>query len=350
MAFFSKSPDARLRFIEANMPTDRIVLHLHPKNLRRAPLAGHVVSVSYEDVTKRDVWLRINSLISDDTFLVLENPSRYPKITSEKVKFLRRLSMRFRGDRILTDIVPFTESVEYLYTPYSYLGREILGYPHWYAFRENYQEIDASGKVVNALDFDVLARKAATVTRIDYAHFLAQDRHVVPVTETDGELTRYADKRELLFAKAAENTEGNYSPQKIITRLADLTHSFDSRMRALLDLAATLKGETVIFTNLLSYAKTAQRALKAAGHDHCRATSYQIGDPGISTARNVVYMESPIVHAFYFLDVESAIRDDCSVYHMLGETGVDKHLHTLITHEITQIDGFTTALWEATHV
>lgn len=359
-AFFSKSPQARRRFIEGWLAqkSGRTALHLHPKNLPRERYAQGVVLAAYEDITKTDVWLRINSLISDDTFLILENPSRYPKITSEKVKFLRRLSMRFRGERIITDIVPFTLSVEYLYTPYSYLGREILGYPHWYAFRENYQEIDASGQVVNGLDFPVLAGKAAPVTAIDYAHFLAQDRATVCFSETAAEHARYAEKKTQLFDdwdKKGEDGENTGvaagPPQKIVTRLADRAHAFSSRRDCLVDTVRQLLDETpgqvIAVTNLQSYAQEAQRLLKAAGlPDRARVTSYQIGAEKTdwSHAGAVVYAESPIVHSFYRLDIEAALPPGCKTRTLLGTTGVDKYLHDLITDETTQIDNFCSAL------
>lgn len=362
-AFFSKCPTARQRFVQewvgwhqANHP-GATVLHLHPKNVARAPYAPGVVCAAYEDVTKRDVWLRINNLIADSTMLVLENPSRYPKITSEKVRFLRRLSMRLKGARILTDLTPFTLSVEYLYTPYSYLGRDILGYPHWYAFRENYQELTPAGEVVNALDFPVLARKAAPVSAIDYCGFLPADRETLRLQETDAEHARYQERREQLFARyEEEGASGTGPPQKIITRLADTTHAFETRRAAAVetvaDLAARTDGRIVAVVNLLSYAQELGRRFRSVGlPERCTAISYQVGASGQaptwSDVGAVLWVESPIVNSHWRLDIEAVLPTGCISRSLLGSTKVDAYLYDLIHDETEQIDGFTRALWLA---
>lgn len=345
-AFLSKDPRRREAFVRERITADRVVLYLYPG--RRWPkmnLPGHVLAVSFEDITKRDVWLRINNLAPEDAFLVLDGASRYPKISSEKVRRLRRLSMRLKGDRLLVDIVPFTLSVEYLYTPYSYLGRDILGYPHWYAFRENYQELDETGGVVHAHDFPVLARKIAPVTEIDYPAFLAGDRTIVRFSETAEERDRYQQKRSALFERMGEGATG---PQKIITRLADLTHAFPTRMDRLLSLCGELKGDTVVFTNLASYAQRTAAALKSAGL-RARCASYQVGIARLSEAENVIYLESPIVNSYHFLDVESELKQGARVFHFLGEMKVDQYLCREITHETAQIDALTRALYEVKH-
>lgn len=355
---FSKSAQCRREFIEEHLGLHKgTVLHLHPKNLARKPYAPGVVLATYEDITKRDVWLRVNSLIGDGTLLVLENPSRYPKITSEKVRFLRRLSMRLRGPRVVCDVVPFTLSVEYLYTPYSYIGREILGYPHWYAFRENYQELAEDGSVVNALDFPVLAKKAAQVTAIDYPHFLAPCRSVVAFEESEPEAERYRAKREELLTRyESEASASATPPQKIITRLADLTHAFPSRQSVMVETVADLLGQTegrvVVVCNLQSYATAAQKALRAAGlPERCTATSYQVGAEreDWSTVGAVVYAEAPIVHSFYRLDIEASLPEGCLVRELRGRMKIDQYLGALIEDECQQIDGFTRALYKECH-
>lgn len=336
-AFYSKrraTKDAFIRNFIAD--TGGTAVFVYPKNRRdEVPDLPGVYCVAYEDVTKTATWLHINSIMDDSSTLVFENPSRYPKITSEKFGYLKRLSMQV-AHKAIVDIVPFTLDTEYLYTPLAYLDRGILGYAHYYAWRENYHERDDHGVVRAAHDPDVIAPRLAQVARIDYRRFLCANRTTVNVQTTPGEHESYAAKKAELFAEYT-------SPQKIVTRLADYMHAFESRRQALYQLLP-LPGRTVIYTNLSSYATRLSADLKAQGlHKNVTVTSYQTGDN--SDADNCIYFESPIVNSYYLLDAESKLPEAAHVYHFLSDAKVDRLLYDTVTSELGQIDELTQELW-----
>lgn len=343
-AFFSKSYDSRKAFTERFLKESGVPLaiYIYPKNRKKEfhpPLVKGctVKCFTYEDMTKTNEWLTINSLVSPQTALILDNPSRYPKITSTKVLALERLEKMVQVKAIV-DIVPFTLGIQYLYTPYSYLGREILGYAHYYAFRENYQEQDESGNIRYSHDFALLADKIAPVTEIYYDRFLCQSREVAEHQSTPEELADYQSVRDECFAAK------QFSPRVVITKLADLAHAFDSRLQSMVNLLKSLEGETVVYTNLKDYAKRAERVAKNAGLK-VTGTSYQIGAQG--DFDNCIYLESPIVKSYFLLDAESRLKPDCRVFHILGDTKVDRYLYSNLIDEITQIDQFTQELYRA---
>lgn len=342
-AFYSKSPAAKTSFFERFLANSgpNVAIFVYPKNRKKEITIPscpgcNVFPVTYEDLTKTREWLHVNSLVGPSTALLLDNPSRYAKITSPKVAALQRLEKGLQI-KAISDIVPFTMDVQYLYTPLSLLGRDILGYPHYYAFRENYHERDESGRVRNSHDFDVLAPKVATVGSIDYRQFLVtQPRQIIEHECTVAELAQYTAARDKLF----ESEE--FSPQVAITKLADLSHAFDSRIEALLDVLSLTQGRTVVYCNLSSYAKKAQSAAKKAGHKNVLATSYQVGASG--DFDNCIYLESPIVKGYFLLDAESRLPQHCQVYHIVGSAKVDRYLFGLSQHETTQINEFTKEL------
>ena len=342
-ALYSKDRQSKNEFIKSfiQQANGDSVIYVYPKNRKKeCPVLDGVFSVTYEDVTKRDEWLHINSIISPNSVLVLENPSRYPKISSQKFGHLKRLSMQLEH-KALVDIVPFTLDVQYLYTPLAYLDRAILGYAHYYAFRENYYEKDDDGVVRSAHDFDVLAKKMKLTCDIDYDSFLCRNRELIEVEATTDEHCRYQAKREELFSKEK-------SPQRIITRLADTVHAFESRLNILLDLLSSLQGRTVVYCNLGTYAKRVQQAIKSAKIKGVQVTSYQTGHS--KSADNCVYYESPIVKSYFLLDAESRLPEYCNVYHFLGDTKVDQYLYGLIDHEIGQINALTQELYHETRL
>lgn len=339
-AYYSKDSRRKRTFVNDFVSGERgPILYVYPKNMEGQRFTlPNAYAVTYEDIDKRDEWLHINSLIGGSTVLIMENPSRYPKATTPKSRTLRRLSMQVQTKAIV-DIVPFTEDIQYLYTPLSFLSRSILGYAHYYAFRENYQEMDDSGVIRSAHDYDVLASKMQSACRIDYDGFMLRNRTVVDCPITDDEQAQYDARREELFSVEK-------SPQRIITRLADTAHAFQSRTDRLLDALAECHGQTLVLCNLAGYAKRAQSAAKAAGFRNVVATSYQVAmRETVAGFDNVIYLESPIVNSYYLLDVEATLPAHCTVYHFLGSAKVDKYLYGEIDRELRQIHGLTKELY-----
>jgi hypothetical protein len=340
-AFISKDYNYRKSQLEQFLRSSGslLAIYVYPKNrqkdLQKLQVANcEVYYFTYEDITKTEEWLTVNGLLSDRTALILDNPSRYPKISSPKFQFLYRLEKKCR-DKAIADIVPFTLSIEYLYTPYSYLGRDILGYAHYYAFRENYHEFDADGVMKMSHDFDLLADKIAPYTQIDYARFLCPDRQIIETYATESELAEYQTLRTECFAREP------FSPRNTITKLADCAHAFNSRIEATIELLSQLKGETVICTNLSSYAKRMAKEVAERGL-LTTTTSYQIGID--RNYANCIYMEAPIVKTYLLMDIESRLDPKCQIYQIRGDTNVDRHLWRELDAELSQIDEFTQEL------
>jgi hypothetical protein len=185
----------------------------------------------------------------------------------------------------------------------------------------------------------LLADKIAPVTEIDYDRFLCLNRTTVEVQSEPEELAQYQKLRDECFAAK------EFSPRVVVTKLADLAHAFDSRLSAMVELLRQLPGKTVVLTNLKSYAQRAERIAKDAGFQQVTATSYQIGFQG--NYDNCIYLESPIVKSYFWLDTESRLNPSCKVFHVLGDTKVDRHLYKSLIDELTQIDKFTQELFHA---
>lgn len=337
-ALYSKDRVERRAVMDAFIAgSSGMVIHLYPKNLGTPPAHSGVYSVTYEALTDRAPWLHVNSMVGPSTSLLLENPARYPVATTPKSRALRRLSMQI-SRKMIVDFVPFTQSMEALYTPLSYLSRSILGYAHNYVWRENYQEVGEDGVIRDSHDPTVVAQKMASYCRVSYASFL-HARQVVECPATAAEHEAYAMRRDELFSKET-------NPQRIVTRLADTAHAFESRTLALIELVRRLEGPVLVACNLASYAQRAQTATRASGLRNVRVTSYQLGlrDQGEPPA-HMVYLESPIVDSYYLLDIEASLPDDCQVWHFRGDTKVDLYLYGQIDAELTAIQALTKELY-----
>jgi hypothetical protein len=159
--FYSRSAEARAAFVREffarHHPVAGKIVYLAPKKFlgdveRRIPCATFL---AYEDLTKSNA---IFNLADEQTLLVFDRASRYKNITTDTWVRLSRAAEHYR-QKILVDIVPFTAQVQYLYCPLALVSRDILGYQHWYSFRENNSEQLADGSIVRAHDYRYLAQK-----------------------------------------------------------------------------------------------------------------------------------------------------------------------------------------------
>jgi len=345
-AHFSKSAVDRVRFAERFIAESgkQIVIYLYPQNRGKTlikPEVGnrHVIYASYEEMTKTNKWLQINQLISEDSVLILDNPSRYARMSASKALSVGRLGKS--GAKAIVDIAPFVFGIHHLFHSMSFLGKDVLGFASYHAWREGYQELDRSGQVKSSHDPAMVSDKLKGFCSIAYSAFKQSDRTIVEFESTKSEHEKYEALKSELFANP------DFEPQPAITRLADLAHAFDTRINALIELLSSLNGSTLLYTNLKSYASKALTATKRAGLKEVFATSYQIGSN--EKFDNIVYLESPIVNRHFFLEAEANIRDGGKVYHFLGDTKVDKLLFRETATRLDEVHNFTKELYYAIH-
>lgn len=327
-AYFSKSAAARAaHVISVAKAAAGPVIYLHPKNASAPVLPGAVIA-TFEDMEERATWLAINDAASNGATLIIEKGSRYPRVAGSKFKRLQTLTKRVAAVFIV-DIVPFTLEPRFLYTTFSYLGTDILGIAKYAAMHEEYEELLPDGRVVSVgKDPAELARRIAPVSSIDYVRFSAPCE-TVRVESTFAELEQYQAKKDKLFAK-------HDNPAKIVTRLADFAHAFDSRNNALLGLLKTIEESAIVYVNLASYAARINRALRAAGLTRHKAISYQIGCEDETSV--AVFMEAPIVNSHFALDAESRIAIGGRAYRIHSDAKVDEYLSGRFAAEMSSID------------
>lgn len=286
---------------------------------------------SFEDLTKRDNWLTINAMLGAGSALVMDRVSRYPKITSKNFIHMQQLSKRV-DNKFLVDIVPFTLGIEYVYTPFSCLDRTVLGYAHWYAFRECYDELDDTGAIVSSHDAKVVAKKLASVTTCNHASLLAK-RSTTRISCTDDELSAYSSKKEHCFVTTT-------NPTNIVTQLADLTHSFATRVDCAVELSQQFDNPLLLH-NLASYAT---RLGKKLGKGSADSYALAVHRKDLNEFDAVVYVESPIAKAYLAFDIEARMSRTAQAVSVLSDAKVDAFLHNRAQNEISQITAVTEAL------
>lgn len=340
LIMYSKSIEARTRFVRTVLAEKRQqgvekIAYLAPKKFI-ADLSARLPEVechAFEDVTKSNALF---NRADDRTLLVLDRASRYKLITSNTFVRLSRLTALYRH-KVLLDIVPFTTHIQYLYSPLAFIDRGILGYQHWYSFRENNLEQTPEGPV-RAFDYHLLARKMAPYVDIDYREFVTSQVQTINCPMTPAEAAEYQQIRDRLFAE-------NKSAQPIITGLADWTNIRPSRYTVLRELLAGLRGRTVCYTNLAGHNRRLQKAVPGI-----EARSFYDANGQEHEYDNVILFEAPIVGGYLFLDILANIRPDCNVYlFRCPNSTVDKLLYLRMREELTSINAFVRVLYETVH-
>lgn len=348
-AFFAKTDEERYAFAEAWLRHHGLsrAVYVCPENRADQVRAriNYARVVTFEGITKGITVLPLHEYMAEDksTAVIIDGAIRYNTVSSSKFGPLQRLC-RSTDYRLILDIAPFYGDIRSIYFPFSYLDRQILGYQHWYAFRENNLEEALNGKVVGAHDVGLLAGKVAPHSRITFPDLMAAHRKFVECRTTLIEAVTYADKRENLFARYR-------SPGPIITRLADCAHGFESRLQTFQDLVSSLDGHVLVLTNLATAknagcARKARTAAALAGKP-VTARTYYDACMDVDQFDHVVFLESPIVRGYLLLDVEARVRPDARVWHMVGDAKVDAFLSSRIRGEMSAMNEFVRALWEA---
>lgn len=292
---------------------------------------SNVYIFTFEGIQKTNKHYDITS---PRTFLILDGSSRYKSINSSAFKRITRVAL-VPDNKLMVDIVPFTAGIEYLYVPFSHLDRTILGHQHWYAFRENNQEYNKKGELVEGHDFDLLTDKIAPYCDMDYEEFLTCNPVTISNDLTEEEMEGYQEEKEKLFDKY-----DTISP--IITRLADFANTRASRLNHLKELVDGLKGKTIIYTNIKSHNGGIKKLFK--GNKNVEIKTFYDVNEDEETADNIVLAEVPIVRSYLFLDVLANIKEDCKVHFITGTTKVDKLLYKKMTSEFNSINEFTKML------
>lgn len=338
--FYSKSVDARTAFVRRVFEQKRgggveRIFYLVPKKFMQDISARlpEAVLFAYEDVTKNN---DLFNQADNRTLLVFDRASRYKNITSNTFVRLSRIAAKYQH-KAMVDIVPFTTGIEYLYSPLAFIDRQILGYQHWYSFRENNWEMTPDGEQVRAHDFRWLAKKVAKAADIDYADFLGNQVEIVDCPLTRDESAEYQALRDRLF-------EENRTASPIITTLADWTNIRERRYAMLDRLLNQLIGRTVIYTNLAGHNRRLKKRFKGVD-----VRSFYDTNGGEDQYDQVILFEVPIVRGYLFLDVIANVRPDCRIYVFRSDATVDKYLFKKMFDEYTAINEFTRILYEEVH-
>ncbi len=350
-AFYSKDRTAKAYIANGIIRSKGAeqVIYYCPRKLRKEvqeSLDDEVYLLHYEDLRKTN--RPFNIAASGDTLLILENVARYKSITSYIYKRLERLS-QMCSHKYLIDIIPFSTSIEYLYLPYAYLDRTILGHQHFYAFRENNYEKTPSGQVKKGHDFSLLTQKLAPYVGITYDTFFSNKIELMWANLTDAEHEGYQAKKEELFDEYT-------TPQPIITRLADYTNTRDSRLEELMQLLNSLTGRTFVYTNIKKHNKKLERRLDVDRGAEQQISLLYNNDVTVRTyydangderaADQIILFEVPITKNYLFLDVIANLRPNCKVYIFRSDAKVDGYLYRKMKREYDALNKFTGMLKE----
>jgi hypothetical protein len=328
---YSRSASARTLFVSEHSSHYSKVVYLAPKkflaDVRQRISAS--TFLAYEDLTKSNI---IFDLADEETLLVFDRPSRYKNITTDTWVRLSRAAERYQH-KILVDIVPFTSEVQYLYCPLALVSRSILGYQHWYSFRENNSEQLADGSIVRAHDHAHLAQKLAPYCSIDYNDFLSNPIQIVDCPLTTQEKSEYQELRDRLFAEAQQEEKKSASP--IITQLADWTNIRLSRYTRLRDLLLQANGHTMIYTNLAGHNRRLKKIFPSS-----EVRSFYDANGEEDQHDTVILFELPITKSYLFLDVIANVRPDCRILFFKSDATVDKLLYGHMVTEYQSVNDF----------
>jgi len=124
----------------------------------------YVVGIEGMSLSDR-IILAVNSIIEDDTMVVLDESSYIKGHRASRTQWITRVGARAHYRLILTG-TPISQGIEDLYTQMRFLSPDILGYRSWYSFQRNHLEYhpERRGQVVRAKNEALVAARIAPYT------------------------------------------------------------------------------------------------------------------------------------------------------------------------------------------
>lgn len=173
-------------------------IYAHSKStdvsFQRGALSGFQFLPIEDTLDARNSWLFERNSPAD--FFVIKNP-RVPDIMDRAIAMHQ---IQLKGQKLVVEEHPFLGKADvfWLYFPYSFIDKLLLGYPHSYAFRDSREP--------GAFDVARLAGRVRGATRNYLPHIYADDIATIRVALSPDEHREYAELKDRLFE--TENTPG----------------------------------------------------------------------------------------------------------------------------------------------
>jgi hypothetical protein len=260
--FVSKSDASRTAFIrkavEEVRPTS---LYILCEKSRAEVYAGFTEAaiLPLKELNKAAAWIGLVSALDDGTMLVIDSVLKFVFFGDGKKKYLKSLSQSLKHV-IVTDVVPFYAEPGEIFYPFWFLGKSILGYDAYSAFKANHLEEKSDGSVDFSHSFSVLKSKIKDYYVQDYANFFDS----LQVIEFEMAATERAN-----YELVKKRASGDFtSPIKLYSDVSEAINLVDSRYAATKKLAESLltgifdDGKRIaIVNNSASYASRHRKKL-----------------------------------------------------------------------------------------
>lgn len=191
--------------------------------------------VGIESMSSSDrIVLAVNRLVDQDAFVIVDESSYIKGASSKRTLRITEIARRARYRLLLTG-TPITQGVEDLYAQMRFLSPDILGYNSFYSFANNHLEYSDKypGLVVNSLNMDVLADKAAPfvyqVTKAECLDLPEKlfDSHYFYMT--DEQKDAYWQAKEEIILSLDDDEITSYTIFKLFTALQEIVCGFWNR-------------------------------------------------------------------------------------------------------------------------
>lgn len=316
--FVSKSDESRVSFIKKaldSIETDNVWVICSKER-------GHVYSslnakvLPMKELNKAGNWIEFVNTFTNSSMLVIDNVLQFMFFGDGKKDYLKNFAQRI-NHCIVTDVVPFyTEPYEIFY-PFYFLGKEILGYNSYNAFKANHSEEKPDGSIDFSHSFDVLKHKISDYYVQDYEKFFLC-RGVIEWCMSDSEYSTYLEDK--------ANSQDYKNPVQLITKFADYINLLPSKASKLIPL---IKGKTAIVLNYALYAKFIKSMLPK-NIQSVDFITYHVKDcSAFSNYDTIIYYDNIIVKPHNVFYIEPFIRGNIHCF-VEKRTNLDTNLFSKV--------------------
>lgn len=304
--FVSKSDEAKIKFINKYIkrvkPSNIFILCESDRKHLFQDIDNSMI-VGFKKLNETENWINFVNGVNEETLLIVDNIVKFIFFGDGKKKYLTQISQSI--DRmIVMDSVPFFEEVSQMYYPFYFLGKDILGYNNYSAFKANHFEEAEDGSINKAHSFKTLKSKIQDYYIQDYKKFFTEKEDIW-WEMSESEKADYEEEKE-------RTTNDMDNPIAIFNQMSTKINLIKSKFERLSELTKGSDHWNIILNAGGRFPVMIKKHL-----ENKNVSFHSFHDKNTEKYKemdNLIYLETPIVKAYKLFYIDALLKPSCKVY------------------------------------
>lgn len=272
------------------------------------------------ELNKNSNWIEFTNTFNPlKSLLVVDNILKFMFFGDGSKTYIKDKVQSF-NNVVLFDILPFYTEPSEIYYPFWFLGKGILGYNSYNAFKSNHLEETLDGNAYEAHSFKTLRSKINGYYLQMYRTFF-KPRTYINWELTNDDILKYNSRKQ-------HESENFTNPIKLYNSCSEAINLIETKFKLVNSLTKNMDSCCVVINAGGIYPKM---YLKYMENKNVSFLTFHDNPSKFVAYKNIILAEMPIVKPHNWLYIESTLNDDQQIYQLnLTNNKLEKYFHDKI--------------------